>query len=368
MRHKLRNLLRPALLQYPAVWKTLVRADSQLERFRLAAAGMFPALVQPEPRQMHVAITSHCNLRCTGCRYGRDFMPNSMLPWPVVRDMLNDAKKCGVWNIRFYGGEPLLHPDIVEMVGHSIDLGLGTYITTNGMLLAEKFDELYRVGLRHVTIGYYGTGLKYDAYVHKPDRFRRLEAGIAAIRERYGDEVDIRINWLLMRPSCNLEDLHAVWRFAERYRLRMQIDLIHYSLPYFSEGPDRELQFRPEDREAVENVVAEIIRLKETRPERISHDLPGLRSIPDWLIKGPAMRVPCNANQMLWIGPDGTVQLCYVTFKLGNLHNQRLADILWSHEHRKAAQDACALNCPNCHCGYDTRVLNHGPSRARYLQ
>lgn len=366
MRSALRNWLRPTLKRYPAVWRGLVKADSQVERYRIAAARLFPGIIQPEPRQIHVAITSSCNLRCIGCRYGRDFMPNNQLPLPVIRQMLDDAKACGVWNIRFYGGEPLLHPDIAEMVRHSVNLGLGTYITTNGMLLDRKLDELYEAGLRHLTLGYYGTGQKYDAYVHGVDRYRRLESGIAAVRDRYGEEIDIRINWLLMRPSCNLDDLHAAWEFAERYRLRIQIDLIHYSLPYFTEGPDRELQFRLEDRDAIVEVVGEIIRLKRERPEIITHDLPGLHSIPDWLLKGPGMRVPCNANQMLWIGADGTVQLCYVTFKLGNLHQQRLRDMLFTSVHQTAAQDACSLNCPNCHCGYDTRVLNHGPSLSRY--
>lgn len=146
----------------------------------------------------------------------------------------------------------------------------------------------------------------------------------------------------------------------------MQIDLIHYSLPYFTEGPECMLQFRPEDRGAIEEVVEEIVRLKQRFPERISHGLPGLRSIPDWLLKGPDMRVPCNANRMLWIGADGTVQLCYAAFELGNLHHESLRGMLFGAVHKQAARDACSLNCPNCHCGYDTRVTQHGPSLARY--
>ncbi len=366
MRSTLRRWFRPTLKRYPPLWRALVKVDAQLERHRTAAARTFPTLIRPELRQIHMAITAQCNLRCTGCRYGRDFMPNSQLPWPIVRDALDDAAAAGAWCIRFYGGEPLLHKDLPKMIRHATDLGLPTYVTTNGMLLEQKFDELYDAGLRNLAIGYYGTGQSYNSYVNKPDRYKRLESGVAAVRERYGDEVDIRINWLLMRPSCNREDLLAASNFAEKFGLRMQIDLIHYSLPYFTEGPDRELQLRPEDRGAIEEVVEEILRLKREHPQMISHDLPGLRSIPDWLLKGPEMKVPCNASQMIWIGADGTVQLCYVTFKLGNLHENRLSDMLFGGTHMKAGQDACALKCPNCHCAYDTRVLKHGPSFSRY--
>lgn len=363
---RLRRALRPVLKPHPRLWQAAIDADAARQRLTVGLVERAPWLVRPELRQIHVAVTSYCNLRCTGCRYGRDFMPNRQLPWRTVREMLDDAAELGAWTIRFYGGEPLLHPDLPKMVGHATDLALGVYVTTNGMLLAEKFPELYDAGLRQVTLGYYGTGKSYDEYVDRQDRYERLEAGIAFVRDEYGDEVDIRINWLLMRPSCTLRQLHAAYDFALRYRLRIQVDLVHYSLPYFTEGPDRKLQFRAEDRPAIERVTRELIRLKKRHPDVIQQDLPGLRSIPDWLLLGPEMRVPCNANQMLWIGADGTVQLCYVTFPLGNLHEERLSKMLFGRGHREAGQAACRLDCPNCHCGYDTRVRNHGPSLARY--
>ena len=176
----------------------------------------------------------------------------------------------------------------------------------------------------------------------------------------------MQMNWLLMRPSCNLEALHAAFDFALKYDMMFQVDLIHYSLPYFTEGPDRCLQFRPEDRPAIEAVTDELLRLQAAHPERVHHAPQGIRAMPDWLLLGPAMKVPCTANEMIWVGADGTVQMCYVTFKLGNLHERRLRDMLFTAEHRAAARDGFALNCPNCHCDANERILRHGPSRIRY--
>ena len=366
IRDSLRRLLGGTLRQHRGIWRGLIAADTRWERARHTAARMLPVVIRPEPRHLEIAITAHCNLRCIGCRYGRDFMPGQQLEWPVVRQLLDDAHAIGFWDVRFYGGEPLLHRDLPAMVGHAIKLGLRTHVTTNGMLLKRHIEALYGVGLRDITIGYYGTGARYDAYVQRKNRFPELEAGVAAVRDRYGDEVGMRINWLLMRPSCNLDDLHAAWEFARRYSMRMQVDLIHYSLPYFSEGPDRELQFRPEDRGAIETVVEEIGRLKQEHPETINISREGIRSIPDWLLKGPDMRVPCDAYQMAWVGADGTVQLCYVTFKLGNLHERSLRDMMHTAVHRQAARAAFALNCPNCHCHYDRRVRKHGESFEKY--
>jgi len=146
----------------------------------------------------------------------------------------------------------------------------------------------------------------------------------------------------------------------------IQVDLVHYTLPYFSEGPDRALQFRAGDRAAIDAVVAEILRRKRDRPDLLPQSERGLRSIPDWLLKGSAMRVPCDKYEMLWVGADGTVQMCYVTFRLGNLHERRLSEMLFGPEHRQAARDCFAVRCPNCHCSYAARVDKHLPSRIRY--
>src|SRR6185295_16184779 len=109
------------------------------------------------------------------CRYGRDFMPGHQLALPMVRDLLDDAAEAGLWSVRLYGGEPLLHPDLPAMVAHARARGLQVYVTTNGLLLDRRIDELVDAGLRQLTIGFYGTGARYDAYVQRRDRFQQLE-------------------------------------------------------------------------------------------------------------------------------------------------------------------------------------------------
>jgi len=293
-------------------------------------------------------------------------MPGEQLGLAKMRDLLDDARGCGVEVVRLYGGEPLLHRDLPEIVRHSVGLGLSTYVTTNGTLLRTRFDPLYEAGLRNLTIGFYGTGARYDAYVGRRDRYVQLEEGMSHVRRRYGRDVTVQLNYLIMRPSCDLDALRDAWDFAVRHDLTFHTDLIHYSLPYFTEGPDRALQFTEADRPALYALAAELVRLKEAYPERMRDSLMSLRSIPDWLLKGPDMRVPCDARNLLWVGADGTVQMCYVTFRLGNLHERRLPEMLFGDAHKQAARDAFALNCPNCHCERDMRVQKHLPSRRLY--
>ncbi len=366
IRSHLYDAVAPRLRKHPKLKKIAVQADKHFDLLWHSAAEFVPHLIQPNTRSLTVAITAYCNLRCMGCKYGRDFMPGSQLELELARDMFDDAKAAGVEYVRLYGGEPLLHPDLPKMVEHCVKIGLRVYVTTNGILLREKVDELYAAGLRDFTIGFYGVKDHYDKYVQRKDRFARLEASLDYVREQYGMDIGLRMNWLLMRPSCSVEALREAYTYVEKYNFPMRVDLIHYSLPYFTEGPEKMLQFRPEDRSAIEAVTRELIRLKQQRPDLIDQSALSLAAIPDWLLQGANLRVPCDKYQMLWIGADGSVQLCYVTFPLGNLHEKRLREIMFTPEHKQAARDAFAVNCPNCHCGYDSRVHKHLPSFLKY--
>jgi MoaA/NifB/PqqE/SkfB family radical SAM enzyme len=366
-RSLVQNALEPLYKRNHRLKAALRMVDWRVDSARNRIAQVLPNTIRPEPRSLFITLTANCNLRCKGCRYGRDFMPGHQLSWPIVRALLEDAKTLGFHSVRLYGGEPLLHKELTRIVEYASKLNLRFWLTTNGILLKEKIDDLFSAGLRDITIGFYGIGKGYDDYVQKKDRFVRLEAGVDYLRSRYGYQVSVALGWVLMRPTCNVDSVMNTWHFAQKYHTPIYVNLIHYSLPYFTEGEDRHLQFTAADRSDIEEVVSLLVSLKSERPELIDQHEIVLRSIPDWLIKGPNMRVPCDAKRLIWVGPDGTVQLCYVTFKLGNLHSARLKEILFTEEHNRAARDAFLLNCPNCHCGYGKRTMSHSATRNLYV-
>lgn len=339
------------------------------ERMISSAASAWPSLLRANTEKITIAITAHCNLRCQGCKYGRDFMPGSQLPLQTVRELLEDAAAAKVPAVRLYGGEPLLHPDVVEMVKISNELGVGCYMTTNALILDRKIEALHAAGLRKVTIGYYGENGAFDEYVQRPGRFDRLVESLTNTRKKFGpEELDIQFNFLLSRRSANIEAVNEMVAFADRFQASIHVDVVHYSLPYFQEGPERELQFRPEDKPAVDRVITHLLKLKRARPSLLTESEVALASFADWALEQENMRVPCDARKLLWVGADGSVMLCYVTFPLGNLHEKRLSEILYTDQHHEAARDAFKLNCPNCHCEAASRVEKHAPSLRKYTK
>nr|XP_039252042.1 molybdenum cofactor biosynthesis protein 1-like [Styela clava]XP_039252043.1 molybdenum cofactor biosynthesis protein 1-like [Styela clava] len=114
---------------------------------------------------LRISLTEKCNLRCTYCmpEEGVDLTPKEHLL--STEEVIYLAKlfiRNGVDKIRFTGGEPLVRPDICEILSELNRLRTGNDpayhhfdtmgITTNGIVLAKKLPALLEAGLDSVNI------------------------------------------------------------------------------------------------------------------------------------------------------------------------------------------------------------------------
>ena len=357
---------RPFLEDRPALKAIAKGIDTSAARASHSIAASFPKVIRPKPRQLTIAITAHCNLRCIGCRYGRDFMLGEQLSVSEVCAALDDAFAAGVSTVRFYGGEPLVHPGLKEMVAHAQKLGLRSYITSNGILLKQKIDELYDAGLRLVTIGFYGFEVENTPYAQRSTYSESLERSLTYVRERYGQTIELQLNFVAMGPTCRNKVWRDAWKLAERYGMFLHVDLVSFSTPFFLSDKQAGIALTADDRSVLDEMVRDLLTYKDLVEDRVPHSREFIRSIPDWLLKQEAMCVPCDAYQNLWIGADGTVQLCDTALELGSIKKQRLSEIVFSDAHRRASRDAFLLNCPNCICNPESRIQKHAPSMRKY--
>jgi hypothetical protein len=89
----------------------------------------------------------HCNLRCLGCSHSSPYAePRLVSVESFVHDasILSRYMRCR--QLRIVGGEPLLHPDLREMIRGARRSGLAPHImlVTNGVLLGRQPEELWR--------------------------------------------------------------------------------------------------------------------------------------------------------------------------------------------------------------------------------
>lgn len=213
-----------------------------------------------------------------------------------------------------------------------------------------------------------GVGEHYDEYVQKKGTFEQVNRNLGDLRAGSGKDMELHLQWLLTGPSCGVQYLREAWNFAAKWNAHFHVDLVHEdnSLPYFVDGPDGCLKLSRSKPEALAEVVAELVKLRQGCPERYSESLTSIRSIPDWVYNKRRFEVPCDMYKHLWIGPDGSVKLCYSDFPLGSIHSTRLRNLVYSGEHREAAQAAFKLQCSGCNCNRDTRTARDLKSQIRY--
>tara|TARA_B110000503_G_scaffold134429_1_gene213432 strand:+ start:9662 stop:10570 length:909 start_codon:yes stop_codon:yes gene_type:complete len=157
-------------------------------------------------------------------------MPHDFAAWLPSENLLTTdelvevievAVSQGIDEIRLTGGEPLLRPDIVEIVARisSIENAPKLSMTTNGLALAKLAKPLVDAGLRRINISL--DTLDKDVFkkmTHR-DRINDVFAGIAAAKE--AGLLPVKINTVLLRGVNDGEAASLLkWALAEDLNLR----------------------------------------------------------------------------------------------------------------------------------------------------
>jgi MoaA/NifB/PqqE/SkfB family radical SAM enzyme len=99
----------------------------------------------------HIIPIRRCNLSCTYCNEYDDFSKPVALD--VMVDRINKLADLGTSIVTLSGGEPLLHPELDEIIAAMRSRGVIAGMITNGYLLTpERIQRLNRAGLDHLQI------------------------------------------------------------------------------------------------------------------------------------------------------------------------------------------------------------------------
>jgi MoaA/NifB/PqqE/SkfB family radical SAM enzyme len=103
------------------------------------------------PVLAHIVPTRRCNLSCTYCNEFDDF--SKPVPAAEMLRRIDHLADLGTSIISFSGGEPLLHPELDDLIVRIRQRGAIAGMITNGYLLtADRIQRLNRAGLEHMQI------------------------------------------------------------------------------------------------------------------------------------------------------------------------------------------------------------------------
>jgi hopanoid biosynthesis associated radical SAM protein HpnH len=149
-----------------------LRLGAYLAKQKLLRREKFPLLLELEP-------LFACNLACSGC--GKIAHPAALLRqrMPVER-ALAAVHECGAPMVSIAGGEPLMHPQIDELVRALVARKKFVFLCTNAVLLPKHLHKFTPSPYFAWTVHIDGLRERHDASVCKDGVF---DAAVAAIRQ-----------------------------------------------------------------------------------------------------------------------------------------------------------------------------------------
>jgi len=110
-------------------------------------------------RDLRISVTDRCNFRCRYCmpreRFGENhtFLPRrAYLSFEEIEKVVTACRPLGLEKVRITGGEPLLRPDLHDLISRISSTGVEVALTTNASLLSGQAPRLADAGLDRVTV------------------------------------------------------------------------------------------------------------------------------------------------------------------------------------------------------------------------
>lgn len=199
--------------------------------WKRAQAGLaynFGAGKSSSPEAITFFLTRLCNLRCKMCgQWGDNGAARSQESELLkARLSLDEIKKiidevCVFKpNITLFGGEPLLHPDILEIIRCIKGKGLHCLMITNGTLLPELAEGLVEAGLDELNVSVDGPGELHDQIRGLSGAFDKISRGIGLINaaKSQGKRNKPLINIQCTINRHNYERLEGIIASVEKFK------------------------------------------------------------------------------------------------------------------------------------------------------
>lgn len=176
---------------------------------------------------LRVSLTPKCNLSCIYCHKEGEKSPKDQLSAEEIAEILRVAAKFEIRSVKFTGGEPLLRPDLLEIV-QSVPAGMESSLTTNGTLLADLAPGLKSSGLRRVNVSLDSLNPETYNKITGTDKLSDVLDGIAAALDVGLTPVKLNMVVLAGVNDNEVDDFLAYVRGNRNLVLQL-IELMHFN-------------------------------------------------------------------------------------------------------------------------------------------
>jgi len=156
----------------------------------------FPYIIDLEP-------TNNCNLDCIMCPRQIMTREKGKMDFELFKRIADEVSEKGGKGIRLIGiGEPLLNPNIFEMIKYTKSKGLLAHMTTNGILLnKDKMEKIFDSGLDSIIFSLQGTTKEEYTKMRNNRLYDKLEKTIKNLvkkRNKLNSKLHIQVTTTLL--------------------------------------------------------------------------------------------------------------------------------------------------------------------------
>jgi MoaA/NifB/PqqE/SkfB family radical SAM enzyme len=201
----------------PGVRGRLLAAKRRVRELKMIVKGVVST---DHPVMAHIIPIRRCNLACKYCNEYDDYSKPIVLD--VMKRRIDDLARLGTTVVTLSGGEPLLHPELDEIIAHMRTHPIIVGMITNGYLLtAERIQRLNRAGLDHLQISI--DNVMPDDVSKKS--LKVLDKKLQLLAEHA--DFHVNINSVVGGGTRNPHDALVVGRRAVQLGLTSTIGIIH---------------------------------------------------------------------------------------------------------------------------------------------
>ena len=266
--------------------------------------------------------TNACNMHCAHCYRDAGCRAEDELSTAEAEKMLTEIARAGFKIMIFSGGEPLLRPDILELVAYAAGLGLRPVFGTNGTLITPE------LAVKLKAAGTMGMGISLDSLdAAKHDRFRDFagawEGAVRGMRNCRAAGLPFQIHTTVM--DWNAPELEAMTDFAVA-----EGAVAHHFFFLVPTGRAATIEAESLRAEAYEEVLTRIMKKQQTVDIELKPTCaPQFMRIAAQLGVKTRFRRGCLAGTAYCIvSPRGKVQPCaYLNMEVGDVRRQPFDEI-----------------------------------------
>jgi MoaA/NifB/PqqE/SkfB family radical SAM enzyme len=282
------------------------------------------------PLLVQIVPIRRCNIDCGYCNEYDKVSPP--VPTAAMRIRIDKLADLGTSVVAFSGGEPMLHPDLDDLIRHIRARGMMAGLITNGYFLVPKrIEELNAAGLDFLQISI--DNVEPDEVSKKS--LRLLDKKLQHLKDYAA--FDVNINSVLGGGIKNPEDARTINNRARQLGFSTSIGIIH-------DGTGRLKALGTAERTVFDEVSAAINGAGQVLKNLYS----GIRSFQDNLADGKPNQWRCRAGaRYLYICEDGLVHYCSQQrgYPGVPLESYTISDIRREFSTPKSCAPYCTVGC-----------------------